>query len=883
MRNGTAAWSVRESDPEKEAILVDALGLSPAVAKILIGRGVETSQQAAEFFDLTWERLGAPWLLTDMEPAVERLARAIQAVELITIYGDYDVDGMTATTLLIKTIEALGGEANYYIPLRREEGYGLHQEALDEIKTTSNIVVTVDCGINALKEAEFAKENGLDLIITDHHKPKDELPQALAVINPNRIDCPYPFKELAGVGVALKLAYALASSVLGSTKDARALVEQYLDLVALGTVADVVPLRGENRTLVHLGLQDFGRNSIGLQALTAVAGLEERKLSTGNLGFALAPRLNALGRLDDAAIGVKLLLSDTKDEAESLARVLDGANRERRAIEKAITEEALEIVEKELDLDEDWVIVLGSPKWHPGVIGIVASRIVEKYHRPTMLIAFDGDVGKGSGRSIPGFDLHEALADLSHLLERFGGHKMAAGISIHSEQLDGFRKGLNQIAKTRLTDADLVPKLSIDGEVSLSELDHNLIEELESLAPYGVGNPRPVLMVQDVSLERSYLVGKDQDHLKLLVSEHGQTTRKTGSFNAIGFGLGEHLDLIRGAQCVDLAFQPVLNEWNNRVNVELNLKDIRLPQREFAQQFLDHCLREYRAMIPQWGREKWVSGAVSEGNSHDPGQIIDNRDNTQRTKILHDILQTPKAALLYAASPEHVLRFAQKLSGHSLLKGRIGIFSNLLADSYNKALVELLEQGALDAVVTTEMPPKELAGYFPKVIAYHLPLTFEKFLYLRDFTKAELHLMYTSEDLKLVKGLWAMMYPGWDELARLYLYLRNNQAEHRPLNIDNQVLLKAELGLNWVGFCRGVRVLQELDLVAVEGTPQWQKAGSAAVRLLAAPRNKLDLSTSMGYNDCVKHKDTLENYALWALQAPVNELKRQETPAKIVL
>ncbi|NMB25376.1 MAG: single-stranded-DNA-specific exonuclease RecJ [Firmicutes bacterium] len=884
MRNGNATWLLRTSDPLKETALVDALGISSTVARILVGRGIDTPRLATEFFDLRWDALPSPWMLADMRPAIERLAKAIKEGELVTIYGDYDVDGMTATALLVRVILALGGQADYYIPRRADEGYGLHQEALAEILPHSSLVVTVDCGITAIDEAMFAKESGLDLIITDHHQPCGELPSALAVINPNRSDCPYPYKELAGVGVALKLAHALALSMLGSAENADALVGRHLDLVALGTVADVVPLRGENRILVHLGLEAFARESVGLQALLKVAGLDDgRDLSATNLAFGLAPRLNALGRLDDASTGVRLLLSEDPDEARGLAKMLDEANQERRAIERAITEEAMARVEAELDMDEEWAIVLASPDWHPGVIGIVASRLVEKYHRPTILISLQDELGKGSGRSIEGFDMHKALESLSHLLERFGGHKMAAGLSIRAPLVEELRKELNQLARMHLREEDLVPKLSLDADVALCEINHALLEELQSLAPYGAGNPEPVLMVQDVILERSYLVGKGQDHLKLLVSGTDVAGASSDSFEAIGFRMGDQLDLVEGAKRVDLAFRPKINEWNGRVSIDLQLRDVRLPNREFVQQYLCRSLADYKELGVGQGRMIWENAKGCQGPIAAPAHVIDWRMAEDRTKQLRKVLQSPGPTLLYVAWPSHVWSLAEELTDQGPLRGRVGIFSNQLVETNGGLLEELLRRRALDLVITTEPLGEDLACYFPKIVLYHLPLTPKEFRYMWNLAPQEIYLAYRPTDFELVRRLWPKLYPGWDELARLYLYLSQSGALDVPIEVSGRVLQEARVGLDWVGFCRASRIFQELDLVSIEGSSKWQEAGSTMVRLLPSPENKLDLTSSISYNDCVKCRDSLARYGQWALEVSVAQLKGQGARDKMVL
>ncbi|NLJ86178.1 MAG: single-stranded-DNA-specific exonuclease RecJ [Firmicutes bacterium] len=872
MYHGQATWLLRSGDPEKEAALVAALGISPAVARILVGRGIDTPATARDFFDLSWDKIPSPWLLTDMEPAVVRLVEAIKSGELVTIYGDYDVDGMTATTLLVKTIQELGGRANYYIPRRAEEGYGLHTDALEEIAAESGLVVTVDCGITALAESEYAQANGLDLIITDHHQPGAVLPKAWAVINPNRKDCQYPTKELAGVGVALKLAHALALACLKDTKRAEAFVQRYLDLVALGTVADVVPLTGENRILAHLGLERFAAESVGLRALLSVARLDAENLSAGNLAFGIAPRLNALGRLDDAEAGVRLLLSDDEDEAQELAHMLDAANRERQSIERMISEEAISRVEAEIDLEEEWSIVLASHGWHPGVIGIVASRLVERFHRPTILISLSEEPAKGSGRSIEGFDLYRALQSLSHILERFGGHKMAAGLSIAHDRVEELRLELNKLARTWLTEEDLLPKLRVDAGVTLDQIDITLLEELEQLAPYGAGNPQPILMARDLVLERGCLVGKTQDHLKLFVSDRKAQARGS-SFEAIGFRMAEHMNMVEYASQVNLAFVPKINEWNGRVSIDLVLKDIQLPAQEMMQQQLWRSIDRYQKVWEKIGRLAWEGNVECTEQAAGKRAVVDWRTRKDKAQGVFELLESPGTILLYLAQPNDVWSLAEKLAKMDPYKGRIGIYyGQMLADEAEMFHTKL-SQGDLNLVLAAEPVSFSLGSYLERVVVYHLPLTPEELGHLWGLGSGEIYLAYNEADLIRARNLWPRTYPGWDELAYLYLALERMRAQNNILEISRPWCRKQGLDLEWSGICRALRIFEELNLVRLDGSPGWEKVGLISVKLLPRPKNKLDLTTAMGYNECVKRRDYLEQYGQWALRAAVSELQ----------
>ncbi|NLA57687.1 MAG: single-stranded-DNA-specific exonuclease RecJ [Firmicutes bacterium] len=674
-----ARWQLTVGDPAKEAALCRALGISAAVARILVGRGIDTPEAAAGFFDFSWEKVPSPWLLADMEPAAYRLAEAVRSREPITVYGDYDVDGVTAAALLVKVIGELGGRAGYYIPHRAQEGYGLHREALAEIREDSRLVVTVDCGISAVSEVEYALEQGMELVITDHHQPGRELPKALAVVNPNRSDCSYPTKDLAGVGVAFKLAQAVARLITGSDQQGDELVKKYLDLVALGTVADVVPLLGENRILVRRGLENFGQGSVGLTALMEVAGLASQEISTGSLAFGLAPRINALGRLDDAAAAVRLLLTDDAPEARRLAELLDDANQKRRAIEDQVTQEAAAMVEAEVDLDKEWALVLASPNWHPGVIGIAASRLVERYHRPTILISLAEEPGKGSGRSIDGFHLHRALEALSHLFERFGGHKMAAGLTIRKEMIPELRRELNKLARSLLTEEDLVPKLRIDAQVTLDEIDTALLEDLERLAPFGVGNPQPVLAAKSLALRKSFTVGQDGSHLKLIVSGGGQGSCVGPEFAAVGFRMGDRLSLIEGAFQVDLAFQPKLNVWNGETSIELYVRDLRLPPQEARQRILVKSLQDYLRAHDAQRLAGWENMIPPSVPTSFPGKVFDWRGEGAKGGLFRELASKADGALIYTATPRYAAALAEQLAESPVYRGRVALYHGLMA------------------------------------------------------------------------------------------------------------------------------------------------------------------------------------------------------------
>lgn len=561
-------WVVRECNPDVQERLRRARDISPLLARILINRGVTDGPTAERFLSSALADLRPPFLLKGMEEAVTRLCVAREREETVCVHGDYDVDGVTATALLVSFFRAVGIRCFYHIPLRLEEGYGLSCDGLRKVASEgARLVVTVDCGVSAVAEAELCAELGLDLIITDHHTPGAELPRACAVINPHQSGCSYPFKGLAGVGVAFNLMVALRSRLrelgvfaAGDVPNLR----EYLDLVALGTVADVVPLADDNRIFVKYGLRELTAAARpGIRALKDVAGVSG-EVGYGAVGFRLAPRLNAAGRLEDAALGVELLLERDSARAAAMAQELDASNAERQAIERQILADAVACVGGDLGMAGRKSIVLASDDWHPGVIGIVASRLVDLYHRPTVLIAIQQGCGRGSGRSIPGFHLYDALAACSAHLEKFGGHRYAAGLSIDEETLAAFVDRFDEVAAGTLSVDDLTPLLAVDAELAPEQITPELLDMVSLLEPFGAGNPEPLFVLRRAAVvDRRVLKG---EHLKLRLEVGGL------HFDAIGFGLAEKG---AGVGVVDVAFTLRWNEWNGRRSLQLNLKDLK--------------------------------------------------------------------------------------------------------------------------------------------------------------------------------------------------------------------------------------------------------------------------------------------------------------------
>ena len=566
MKRTPSRWTAAPPhDAAAARALADALALPLPLGRLLVARGLGDAAQAMRFLRPQMEQLHDPTLLKDLPRAVERLADAIRSHETILVHGDYDVDGICSTTLMTRAMRALGGTVVPFIPDRRTDGYDLGPAGVAAARAAgATVVLTCDCGTTALASADELREAGIDLIITDHHLPGGPLPSAFAVVNPRRPDDESPDKDLAAVGVAFKLALELTRALGGNEN----VVLNMLDLVALATVADVAPLRGENRVFVRRGLALLGDSKCaGIRALVRSAGLEGKEITAGRVGFILAPRLNALGRLDRAIRGVELLLTERDDEALGLARNCEELNRGRQELDRKILDDAMRRVER-LDLDRTFGIVLADESWHPGVIGIVASRVVEQTSRPTFLIALQDGLGRGSGRSIPAFDLHAALAECGGLLVKHGGHRAAAGLTVEAGRVDAFATKFNEVALARLEPGDLVRELHVDLELPLAEATEDLEKLLRHMEPFGVGNPGPLFVAQGVRL-MSNATKIGTNGVKFAVET------PQGALDAVGWGLSERSGELRAGATVDIAYKLERNEFRGRSTLQLGLVDFR--------------------------------------------------------------------------------------------------------------------------------------------------------------------------------------------------------------------------------------------------------------------------------------------------------------------
>lgn len=652
LQNETAkekVWITNVPDTEDVNSAVEtisrALGINPIIAKLLYNRGYQDPKSATSFVRMENEMLRNPFDMADMMKGVQRIKKALDQKEKITVYGDYDVDGVTSVCTLYLYLKSLGANVEYYIPNRSGEGYGVSVGAIESIKEGgTNLIITVDTGITANEEVAFAKSIGVDFLITDHHECRSDLPDATAVINPHRPDCKYPFKELAGVGVVFKLICAYEEFRTGDTrmKATLRIIKEYADLVAIGTIADVMPIKEENRIIVKYGLNMIeNTNRVGLAALIDVSSNKQdskhtdrfdknrrkrrTKITSSFIGFTLAPRINAAGRVRSATIAVELFLSDKYSEAVRIAEQLCTANKERQAEENKIMQEAYDKIET-LDINNNPVIVLDADDWHHGVIGIVSSRITEKYSRPSILVSFDGNsedvdhlenVGKGSGRSIKGMNLVDALCYCSDHLVKFGGHELAAGLSVTREQLPLFVEKINEFARANLSEEDMVPVIEADCEIGFADATLDLADSLQLLEPYGVGNPVPQFIMKNVFVSEVSGVS-DNKHTRLTLTD-GKSSISAMYFSNSPAELG-----VCTGDKVDILFNIGINEWQDRKSVQLIIRDIKIAMSS-ANQY-------------KFNRQKFEAIKSGETFSIDDGYFPEREDFVEVYKFLQNSL-----------------------------------------------------------------------------------------------------------------------------------------------------------------------------------------------------------------------------------------------------
>lgn len=555
-------WRIRESEIALMDELAAALGTSGLFAQLLISRGIRCAPEARAFLAAEMSDLHDPFLMSGMHTAVERLRSAIAKKDPIFIATDFDVDGVTSCAILEPVLRGLGGIVRHYVPHRLKNGYGLNEEAVCLAgEFGAKVFISLDCGITAVEEVAGLRKLGIDVIIVDHHEPPAEkIPDAYAILDPKQKTCGYPFKDLASVGLVFKLAQALE---IPSVFD-------YIELVALGTVADVAPLKGENRIFVKHGLDALNKtNHRGLRALMEVAGIKGKKISTRSISFVLAPRLNASGRMDSAAASLELLLAKDASGADELARGLNEHNRQRQRVEEQVLSEAMNLIEREVNFKEDFIIVLAQEDWHPGVLGIVASKIADRFYRPAIVISLKDEWGRGSARSVHHFHIYEALVQCEEFLKEYGGHRCAAGLTIARRNIRGFKERLNAFAREKFRRDFAGPVLDVDAQIPLGLINENLLDAVDGLSPFGEGNPKPVFATRGLVVKsKPVLMGRNS--LKFWVSDGDLT------YEAVGFGMGDFFDIAAPGQRLDVAYSLGRDDWEQHNPIKLEIKDLKI-------------------------------------------------------------------------------------------------------------------------------------------------------------------------------------------------------------------------------------------------------------------------------------------------------------------
>lgn len=567
----TTRWRLREGNQEVQDLLSREFGLGPILSRILASRDISDPDHARRYLSPSLSDLHNPFLMKDMTEAVDRLVKAIHAGEKVVVYGDYDADGITSVAVLLHFLRQVHPGTTYYIPDRITEGYGLNRDAVARLRAEGiGLIITVDCGISDHESIAYARQLGMDTIVLDHHE-LDTLPGAVAAVNPHRTDCRFPFKHLAAVGIVFNFLIALRGTLRREgfwSRHGYPNLREYLDLVALGTIGDIAPLVDENRIFAKIGLELITEGKrIGLRALKMVSGMEHQVVDSGRASFSLIPRINAAGRIASARDSVELLLADDPQQAEDLAARLDGFNRRRQVLERVIFSELLERIGDSFELGKIGPLVFSSPAWHPGVIGIVASKLVDRFGMPAILISLKDGIGKGSGRSVADFNIYQGLKRCESLLLSFGGHRYAAGISIREEDIDRFSEQLRNVVLSSVPESDFTLCTTIDSPCSLTDINHELLSQFERLAPFGSRNPEPVLCARSVSVVSPSVVGNN--HLRMRVSGDGV------SRNSIWFSRGQFLPHL-GAEIMDIVFTPQINHWNGSADIQLKMWDVAL-------------------------------------------------------------------------------------------------------------------------------------------------------------------------------------------------------------------------------------------------------------------------------------------------------------------
>lgn len=836
-------WKVVEHDVELSKRLASELEIPLLIAQLLVNRGIVDARAAREFLYPDLANLHPPSKMKGISNAVDRIKEAISRGEKIWIYGDYDVDGITSISLLMSCLKRLGADVDYYIPHRLDEGYGLKPEGVSDLKGRGcSLIITVDCGIGAAEEVQMANDAGMDVIITDHHEPRDEIPKALVTLDPKLEGSGYPFDGLAGVGVAFKLAQALMGDKEDENQD---FLQEQLDLVALGTIADVVPLTGENRIIAKYGLDVMNKmKRAGIRALCEVSDIAENSIASWTVSFRLGPRINAAGRVDTAHSAVQLLTTDSYQEAFEIAQKLDAANRERQNIERQILEAARHQLQR-FDMAGEKALILAEEKWHPGVIGIVASRLQEQFYRPVILISLEGNQGRGSARSIPELDIFHALTKCSHLLEEFGGHKAAAGLSIAKENIGKFRNEFSRIISDTLSPEDLKPKVLIDAKVSIPQLSQEAVEKLSLLEPHGLGNPRPLLMLEGVALRGLPRIVGNGKHLQMTVSD-GRAFLRTIAFNMANLERELYDKDVR----LDLTFRPSVDVWNDTKSVQLKIEEV-IVHRPESQDLM---------------------AASAEIMDVSQFKIADRRNYPDKRRYIQKLLLLGERTLFYVrddVAADQLQKIVLKYSP----KTRLGLCYSAANDIDNIKL--MLIDDKLDAVVSCIPFEEPLPGLKHLVFCHPMPTRDDFVRCCAPAIETEeliyLHLIFNNSDIELLTATLNHQYPDRSMLANVY-----RKARELSTDKNNEPVLIEELA-------EGMSVDGPKELIVSSCMIVFEEIGLAerreingkmAILLPPGQQERRDLQDSKRYSYGEKIKSEWAKFSEFMMKKTSEDIRR---------
>ena len=801
-------WTLKYKGEVKETNLSKKINISPEISQILNNRGIENEKDAEIFMNPSLEYLRDPFLMKDMKKSTERIKKAIENKERIYIYGDYDVDGVSSTSILYLYFKSIGFPVKYYIPNRLEEGYGINEDAIKKIHDDGcDLIITVDCGITSVKEVELANELGIDVIITDHHECQSEIPDAYAIVNPKQEDCNYPFDMLCGCGVAFKMIQALTDE-----EEFKTSMFDYLEIVTLATICDIVPLIDENRIIVKNGLKLMkeGKN-LGLRELIKVCGIETNKIGSSHIGFSIGPRINASGRLGYSYLGVQLFTTDNEDEAKEIANILEGKNIERQMIESKMYKEAEEILSSDERFKDDKVLVIAKEGWQHGIIGIVSSKLTEKYYKPTILLTIEDGEATGSARSIKGFSIFDALVSCKDLMNKFGGHEQAAGLALDAKNIDELRLRINEIADYNLSKEDLIENIKVEYELKEDSATLDLVDNLHKLEPFGLSNPSPRFIMRDLLLTNIFKMGKNKQHLKIIVENKK-------SYECVGFNMAYLADNFQLGDKVDILFQVDENNYNNERKVQFLLKDIRLSHPKSAATN-NLSIKLFEKISPS------NKDSLYFVNTSEEDLVIDI-DGDKNINVF-DYIEEDTLVITNTLNG-----FYRALSDISLTDVEYEINFNYINEKNNK--VQLIFSPNIDKI--------DLKRY-NRVILYDYLYNKEEYSYLnKNILNSDNIIKYYGEEDKIyLKNIVDNIVPSREEFINIYKQMLMSKELH--LNLDEIKRVFKILPLKtFIIF----KVFKELNLLNFEMN---YEDNTVTICLLQKPDKKLNLDESLILNN----------------------------------